>query len=110
MNVLKMFCGALIAVSMVMSLVVMPSARAGSVSTGYDIRLLMGKMHPFAAAPAKRWDQPNYAPPATRATPAYQAPAYRSPAPAPAVRPVAMPVAQPQPAAPVPEKHIGGAV
>ena len=97
-----MFCGALIAVSMVMSLVVMPSARAGSVSTGYDIRLLMGKMHPFAAAPAKRWDQPNYAPPATRATPAYQAPAYRSPASAPAVRPVAMPVAQPQPAAPVP--------
>lgn len=95
MNVSKVICGALVAAA-----VGVQTAKADSVSTGYDIRLLMGKAHPFAAAPAKRWDQPGYVPPAARPAPAYQAPAYRRPAPV--ARPAAMPVSQSVPAAPAP--------
>jgi len=97
---LKMACGAFALCAVTASAV-----QADSLSTGYDIRLLMGKMHPFAARqPASRWDQPAYVAPAVRPAPA---PAYvAAPAPrAPIARPIAQPVAAPvavQQAAPAP--------
>ena len=71
-----------------LSLLPLYGAQATSLSTGYDIRLLMGKVRGLSA-PANRWDQPNRQPQATQQ---YQAPAGQ-----PAAGRTATPVYAPKP-------------
>ncbi|PIW27137.1 MAG: hypothetical protein COW30_11615 [Rhodospirillales bacterium CG15_BIG_FIL_POST_REV_8_21_14_020_66_15] len=86
---------------MALCAVITSDARADSASTGYDIRILMGKSHPFAARPADRWDRTQPIQPAVQQAPrpAYAPPPSR-PASRPAVQPVSAPAAQPEPAMP----------
>ncbi len=81
-------------------MVTVSGAQADSASTGYDIRILMGKAHPFAARPAKEWDPARPGQPAAGrvAQPVY-APMPARPAPRPQVRPVPASAPAPQPQA-----------
>jgi lipid A 3-O-deacylase len=82
-------------------LVTVSGASADSVSTGYDIRLLMGKMHPFATRSQDRWDQ-NRAQPAQPAAQPAARPTFRQPA----AQPIAQPVYAPAPVRPAPRRAV----